>query len=375
MLGSLALFDATLRSRSGLSGCEISTWISDTVLSCKTSSGRTGFPTASAEKVQVVSLGFRMGTLTTALTFDSVLASSYGPGNYAMSGKRLISLAGSGISLGDNSFEMRFGATSVEGTGWFSDSAVVGKIALSFHTRSRRLVITSGSFGSLTFVGTYDSGSVSLVSSFNMGQSRMVTLLGSIFSPRHLTLQARWGVTACRSTSWTSSSSIRCRTPDGAYSSRKISATIFLSTSSISSVLSYDLPFLSRIVQNTPTTGSSSITLSGVSIRYHLGSSPAARFGSSASQISAWISDTSLTSKSSSGVFRSKKSHLTAGLTMGSITQSWSYNAPVFGIQRESPGISTVLIVNSGKNYVDGVFELATGFCFILHFISRLDLI
>jgi hypothetical protein len=357
----MALFDATLRSRSGLSGCEISSWISDTVLSCKTSSGRTGFPTASAERMQVVSLGFRMGTLSAALTFDSALVSSLGPGNYAMSGTRAISLAGSGISLGDNSAQMRYGETSVERTRWFSDSAVAGKTALSFQTGSRRLVITSGSFGSLTFSGTYDSASVSLISPHNMGRSRMTMIVGSIFSPRFLTLQARWGVTACCSTSWTSSSSIHCRAPDGAYSSRKFAATIYLSTSSISSVISYNLPFLSLTVRNTPTTGSSSVTITGVRIRYHLGSSPAARFGFSASQASAWISDSSLTSKSSTGIFKSKTSHLTAGVTVGSITQSWSYIAPVFGIQRESPGISTVLIVNPGKNYVDGIFELDTG--------------
>jgi hypothetical protein len=68
-----------------------------------------------------------------------------------------------------------------------------------------------------------------------------------------------------------------------------------------------------------------------------------------------------LTSKGSAGIFKSRKSYLSAGISVGSITQAWSYNTPVFGIQRESPGISTVLIVNSGKNYVDGTFELATG--------------
>jgi hypothetical protein len=361
LLGSLALFDGTLRSRSGLSGCEITLWISDTVLSCKTSSDRTAFPTANAEKVLVVSLGFRIGTLTTSLTFDSVLASSIFPGNHAMSGIRVITLAGSGISLGDTSVQMRYGETSVERTGWFSDSAVAGKIALSFRTGSSRAVITSGSFGSATSAGTYHSASVSRMSRSNLGQSRMVTIVGSIFSPRFITLHARWGFTACRSTSWTSSSSIFCRTPDGAYSSRKFTATIHLSTSSISRVHSFDLPYLSRTVQNTPTSGSSSITLTGVSIRYHLGSSPAARLGFSASQTSVWISDTSLTSKISAGILKSKKSHLTSGGTVGSSTQSWSYHAPVFGIQRESPGISTVLIVNPGRNYVDGLFELATG--------------
>ena len=144
LLCSYALFDLSLRVRSGRSACEISSWISDTALRCKQSSGRMGFPPASNEKILGVTMGFRFGSLSATLTYDSVGISSLFPINYPMSGKLYISVIGSGISLNDNSFEGKLGHTGIQQTVWFSDTSILCKFLLAFATGSRSVFFDIG---------------------------------------------------------------------------------------------------------------------------------------------------------------------------------------------------------------------------------------
>ena len=362
LFSSLGLYDATGRTRSGRSICEISLWISDTALRCKQSSGRMGYPPISNDQVLVVSLGVRFGTLSATLTYNSVVISALSPANYPMSGKSSIAVVGMGISINDNSFKGRFGSSIVQQSMWFSDTSVLCKFLLAYNTGSRTIVLTSGSIGSTTFSGTYDSSSISQAAAFNIRLSNVITISGVIFSPRQVTLVAGLGATACRASSWISSSSLFCRSPEGALSSRKSIVTIQQSVSSASNLMTFDRSYISSTKLNAPTSGSISLTLTGINMLSKLGASLAARFGFSAALAASWVSETSILSKISAGFSRTLKSIMTTGIMIGgSTSQPITYNAPVFGIQRESPGISTVIILNPGQNYVNGTFSLPSG--------------
>ena len=321
-----------------------------------------GFPPASNEKILGVTMGFRFGSLSATLTYDSVGISSLFPINYPMSGKLYISVIGSGISLNDNSFEGKLGHTGIQQTVWFSDTSILCKFLLAFATGSRSVFLTSGSIGTMTFAGTYDSPSISQEAPFNVAQPNTITLSGVIFSPRQLTLTARLDKTSCSASTWISSSSVFCRSPFGAASSAKTMVTIQLSVSSASKLLTFDLHYISSIALNTPKTGAVSVTISGVSIYFQVGVSLAARFGFSAAQITRWVSATCIIAKNSAGISRSSISLLTAGLGRGgSVSRTFSHDIPMFGIQRESPGISTVLVLSAGQNYVNGTYTTNTG--------------
>jgi hypothetical protein len=365
----MGLYDATSRTRSGRSDCEISLWLSDTALQCKQASGRMGFPPIRNDLLLVVSLGFRFGSVTRTITYNSVTISVLSSTNYPMSGKSSIFLAGSGISINDNTFKGRLGKSVVQQSVWYSDTSVSCNFLLSYNTGSRALVLTSGSIGTLTFLGTYDSPTISQASAFNTRLSSVITISGAIFSPRRSTMLARLGATACRASAWISSSSLFCRSPEGALSSQKSVLTLQQSVSSASNLITFDQPYISSRFLNAPTSGSVSVTMTGLSLFSKLGASVAARFGFSAAQITSWISDTRILSKISAGVSRTLRSLLTAGAVMGgSTTRSITYNAPTFGIQRESPGVSGVIILSSGQNYVNGTFSLPSGELFGLLF-------
>jgi hypothetical protein len=118
------------------------------------------------------------------------------------------------------------------------------------------------------------------------------------------------------------------------------------------------------VSRNEPSSGSSSVTIVGARATAASAFCLACRIGLTASQAGFWISDSSLTTKPLHGSSLSLKSILTVGLTVRSVSQSITYNTPTLGIQKESPGVSSIIILKAGENYVDGTYRSPTG-CFI----------
>eukprot|EP00961_Rhodomonas_salina_P155607 2095655-Rhodomonas_salina.1 len=146
--------DGSARGRVGQTGCEGTSWISESSMVGLAGRG----VERSAEYTMTV--GQQVGSSTEVVSYDVSLGSSSVPAN-VMRGGVLTTLTGGLLGLFDSSVSGAAGGTACEATSWVSESAARCLVAAGLGVSQRLTVTVGASVGSLTHALTFDGGVMS----------------------------------------------------------------------------------------------------------------------------------------------------------------------------------------------------------------------
>ena len=291
----------------GRTCAESSSWLSDTSLKSFVSGIATG-----SQRISY-SVGSQEGTLTQALSIVSGLC-AVGIANIATSGSARLTLLGSHLGLNLASPYLRSAQSDCERSIWISETSL-GCLLASSSGSTHRLTISLGELaGSISELFSTDSVELTqlLRRNFAATGSISMTMLGSQFGLKDLTITASHKPSACEATVWTSDTALGCTSARSSISSRFMSISVAHEKGSISKIWSIDRS-LSHIVQvNCASTGLLSLTLMGSNFG-SLDSTSAARSLTSC-ESTGWLSDTAVQSGFSMGYVSSLRISISCGI-------------------------------------------------------------
>jgi hypothetical protein len=292
---SFATADLTGRARVGATSCAASTWVSDSILTCRVSSGVKDMRGVS------VTVERQVGTAGQSFSFDAASLSAVRASNIPTSGSGQVTVFGANFGLSDHSAAARVGLSGCARSLWVSDTSVTCKVS-SGHGRVNTVQVTVGRLvGTLTEACSFDSASVSLVRPSNRGAtvSGSLTMYGSNFAYADFTSSARSGQTACEATRWISNTGVHCLTSPCRSPERQglsVAVTVQRTIGSLSGAWTYDMPQVLGISPaNCPSSGSCMLTLRGADFGL-ADTSVSLRVGATSCVTTPWISASSVVS-------------------------------------------------------------------------------
>jgi len=229
------------------------------------------------------------------------------------------------------------GNTAAEWTVWVSDTSVLLKLARGY-AHSRSLTLTAGiRVGTLSEAASYDIPSVSSVALEQLfpPDDNRVFVSGTSFARNDYSPTVRVGGSATESTVWASDSSLKLKVAQGVGRTHTIAVTGSLNIATLTEAFSYFPPSIQFVIPgNLPPRSLADTPFVSV-IRANFATtsySPTARFGHTRAESTIWESDTSISANIPSGASRTLTVAVTAGLQIGSTTESWSYNIPTLRV-------------------------------------------
>ena len=361
---SFAIRSPSDSARIGFSVCEATVWRSSTTLSCQSS---LGYRTSRAV---MLTAGSTAASFTDVISFDTPKVSSSSIANVARyEHRRYLSVSGNAFGSSWYSGHGRMGSTAVESSIWISDTCMHLKTVEGYH-RTLRLTLTSGERSasvseSLSFdlISMHSNAfAVNSSAAFNVASSGSysLTVYGINLGVSANSHQSRISGSAVEATNWISTTALPCRVSFGNGASAKLQVTAGVQSGTWSSSVSFSAPtfnpantslnysiswakFSPVSSANSPTTGSLLVTLSGRDYS-SFASTTAARTSGTACERSSWISDSSIMSKISQGLRTSSNICVTAGMAVGSISTTVSYDH------------STLAVITSESRVNQGIY-------------------
>jgi hypothetical protein len=361
-------------ARLGVSGCEQTTWVSDSIVKCMAAAGVRGSLTA------VVTAGGHTGSLSDAFSYLSVpFVEGHVRSNVPSVGQVSVELDSRSILNGDYSVRVRIGDTSSAKTQWISDSAMLCSVPAGRDDQVSLVMTAAEQVGTVSQAVTYDWTQLSEAldeheRALNMPTSGnyALTMRGMDFGTFSTSPQLRFGATAAQYSTWQSDSSVMAKVAAGCGSSHSAKISVFLAKhdGKLTGVASYDAPQILVVEhdseesanfetelyffrENSPLRTVKSIQFHG----HHLGYNDytlGMRMGNTECQRSLWFSVTSLACRVPAG---SRGSHsLVATISTLLATKSGviSYDSPAalssFSISN-FPGLGHEPILLHGINF------------------------
>ena len=323
--GGLGLVAFTALGRVGQTGCEGTEWESETSVRCLRGSG------FSRSRRMVVSCVSSLSSASDIVSFDSVGLLTLAGRKGVLSVYNLISVGSEivsvlGVHFACASPSARFGFTAVERTVWTSSTLVICKSPAGTGYLLGVSLTLGEVPGSLTrasaFDGPPDLSSIIMMNGLN--QDPVELLASGLFGTGDLCSLARIGDTACESSLWISDSALTCKRAAGHMATHPIFVSMTNALSAITAAVSYDSNRLASLTpSNSASSGSVSVTVSGVNFGV-LKWSLHVQSGISRCESSVWSSDTSVTSKVSSGRHASRRFTVTVGVIPGTLSEAHS---------------------------------------------------
>ena len=284
-------FDPTPTVALAASPCACASWHSTTMLLCharlKVQLGIIGSFTLTVARL--------VSSATSLLTFDAPVASSVlSATNIPLTGGRsFLSLRGLNFGSAD--------ATATAATGLYglcqtmSWTAATAVSCLSARMGGTSSITVASAVATLETALSFDSPVLSTVALSNTALTggASLTLLGFNFAEADLTATIAADVYPCATTSWTSTTSARCRAGSAARSSHVALVAVLTGTAAV--MLSYDAAVVSLASPNNiASSGSAQVTLAGLGFGQANSSTVAELDGVGWSLTTSWASATSL---------------------------------------------------------------------------------
>ncbi len=311
---NLGTQDYSTFRRLGVSSAESVRWVSDTVVITKVSAG--SFGTLSLE----MTVARIRNTRTEFFSYNFEVTSSVLVLNSPTSGSITFTILGSGMSLQQYTLVSRSAGTSQESSQWQSDSSVACKSTAAI-ARTKKAIMTVGlRVGSSS---EFQSHSIPLASTARRQNlagtgSLSVTIHASNIGSFLVSQNFRIHGSDSERTCWESDSSLRIKSASLSSGSRKAAISVGQKSGTISNLISIGAVLLSASGRaNTISTGTLSITVFGNALS-KVPESASFSAGTTASERSLWLSDSSTSCKVSQGIFRSRRLFVSSGSLGGS---------------------------------------------------------
>ena len=309
----------------GRTSCESTAWVSDTAVRCRAGQ------TKSVSSWATVTVGRRVGSVSAAVSADTVVMSTLQRPNRPATGSTSVTLHGSSLGLASFTAQGRLGPTACGGTLWTSESSLSCLATAGVMGSLRVLATAGGRLGSMTAAYTVDASLVSVVRRANMAAtgSMSLTVHGANLGGLSASGSVRVGQTACVGSTWRSDTAVECKPSLVVGGSRAVVLSTSVLSGSATGVLSADAPVASMLpVRNVPTTGSVSVTVFGGSFGV-ADFTPGGRLGSSSASSTRWVSETCIVSLVMAGVGSTRRAVVTVGVGSGSASAALSFDRVV----------------------------------------------
>ena len=288
-------------ARFGFTTCERSLWRSQTLMICKSPSGRT------SRSALVASVSSSAGSVTLLLSYNTpaaVRSLSRSPAT----GSMFVAIVGRHFATRRQSPAVRITASSCEVSQWASDSCISVMFVSGVGVTLPVSVTASSTMGSASFAASY---AVPTLTSWTPAcaattAASSITVSGTLFGRLSFSQRLRLRQTASATTIWRSDSSIFNLVPAGFSRNAVLIVSAGLNAGSTSTQFFYAANVISGATNlNIPTTGSSSITMFGQGLGIAL-PTVEARVGGTACKSSVWSSESSMFCKANNGgsIFR-----------------------------------------------------------------------
>jgi hypothetical protein len=340
--------------------CSTVAWSSGTAVQCHTVEG---IGTAVTGMVTVTTVA---GTKLHLFTYDAALISITTVGaNIAASGGggglgSLVSLVGLNFGVLDYSATGNFNAGSCITTSWTSDSSVFCDAAFGSGPANSVMLTVSGVAGTQAYVFSFDTPLLSHAAlNAPMSGSASVTVTGLNFGLYDYTDSARLASRTCSTASWSSKSSITCKSGVSDEPFPTVAITVSALAGTHISLFTFDVPVASVAHMNAPNTGGASVTVGGLNFGHHAFTQTIA-LGEGPCWSSSWISTSSARCQTGPAYADPWLMQATVGAVVGTATYvSYTFDAPaISGVHTNAPHSGGASITVAGLNF--GTFEFTT---------------
>jgi hypothetical protein len=343
--------DFTPSVQIGATTCATVMWSTTTSINCRAAGGYKHDLTGS------LSISLIVGTHTTeSFSYDSPVVSHLNTFNGPTTLGSTISIEGMNFAGVDSTPTVRLGQTSCATSVWIGTTSLLCTPTAQAGA-GYSAVVDNVLMGTLVEAFSYDSPVVThLFTTANSPTSGMaqITFHGTNFGASDFSGTAFVGVTVCASSDWGSTTSILCLAPVGHGIKNMAGVTVADLVGTKNMVFTYDTAVLSAVAPfNSPTTGLSSITLTGFNFMEAYDPTPSARVGMTSCQTTSWSSVSSLTCLSSIGIGADHAVSATLGGMIGTAAKAFTYDTAVITQldARNMPTTAGMTITLSGVNF------------------------
>eukprot|EP00960_Hanusia_phi_P060184 764428-Hanusia_phi.AAC.1 len=320
--------DPTPSERIDGSACESSQWVSDSTVRCKVSEGIDGTMYLSV----TIDLSISW-TVSEMLSYDIPSESISLGRNRPGTGSTSISISGSNFGQFSASSSQRIGITAQQTTSWTSQTSIKSLSASGIFSTLAMMLTVGERVGTVTQIVSYDLPTLHGNSAFTTNTastgSYLLNIIGSNFGQVSYCDVSRMGHTSCEYTKWHSTSEVQCLGNVMIGGSFSVQITVGLKVGTLSVFFSSDTPIVSSILPNNfHASGSASISVFGSFFGLY-SNSISGKIGYTAPSATAWLSDTSIAALVSTGLLRTRKASITAGVQVGTSSEIFSYILPV----------------------------------------------
>lgn len=249
------------------SQCSTTYWMTATQMVCAV---KVGVGSSKAITLEVNGLP---GTFFLAFSYDSPIVTQAGPLNMPVTVGSSVTVTGTNFGAQDSSFQVAIGSTVCLSSAFVSTTTL--KCAPTPGAGAGVSAYVVGSVGSnpdKAYEFSYDSPVVSYAGSVTNGPTsggNTITILGMNFGASEV-LATRAGVIAlseCKTTVWTSDSSVKCEVPDGIGNMRHIALVYEKNIGTLVAAFNYDAPVVTHLdLPNAPTAGGAQLTIHGLNL-------------------------------------------------------------------------------------------------------------
>jgi len=307
--------------------CQTSVWVTDSSLKCAVGSGY------DPSKVLKITVANRVGTLRSAFSYDAPVVSFTAVFNAPHSGRSSLTVMGLNFASLDTSPTVLIGpATACQTTSWLTDTQVQCSSAEGGWGSSVYMqALVSSLVGTMPAMFTYDGPAITRVVLTNAptDTAASVSIMGVNFGYVDLSGSAVIGGTACITAIWSSTTHMQCLSAPGYGKSKDVIITLSQAVGTFNLVFSFDGPVIQLATPNSPVTGRSTATVTGINFARQ-DSTLSAMIGSTICGTSTWTTRTAVTCLVQVGL----ANNVLIGLTIGSVvgttpTRPFSYDSPI----------------------------------------------
>jgi hypothetical protein len=346
-------YDSSISARVDSAACASSSWSAHTLVLCRT---RATTGTAATLDLEV---NAQKHSKLSAFTYDAPTVTQAAQPNAPPTAMSSVTLAGFNFGMQNFTPSLRLGATACGTTAWNSQTSATCFVA-SYGTGAKANVAlsVSGKVGTLNLGFSYDPPAISFSAHVNGATSGgvSVTIHGSNFAAEDASATARIGSTACRTTSWTTLTSVMCSVPLGAGGARRAVVDVDGQAGTRSLAFSYDSPVVAAVVQkNAPTASGAVLTVTGTNFG-EAANAPTITVGLTECRLTKWVATSSLECTVPDGAGLNLPVTVNVRNAYMTVLSSFTYNPPEVSAVSpvNAPAFAGAQLTMTGVNFGPG---------------------
>jgi len=353
--------DVSLTAGIPPSACASTTWASDTSIACMA-------PAGSGTSSNTVTVSALAGTLALSFTYDAPSITRLHVPNVPTTSGATVTLMGTNFGPTSSGNTIFIGETRCSTTYWATATQMVCGAMQGTGEAKGVVLEVSSLVGTFYLSFTYDTPVVTVADPLNMPTTAgvSITISGTNFGLQDSSFTMAIGETPCVDSIWISTTALSCRPAVGSGghsgAGAAVSATVLVSAivgtaEEIAYGFTYDSPVVTYAgsIVNGPTSGGSTLTLSGMNfgfLEYTPVRVQAGVVALSECTTTAWVSDTSLTCAVPMGIGTMRHIAVAYQKNIGTLAGVFTYDGPVLThlSRANGPTSGTTMLTINGIN-------------------------